>query len=193
MTTDIDAAVARVRREGIQVDAPVGTVRTTVRTTADDGWLLFGQTVLNAQSIYPALWSVVPTAWKSGTSIVLPSLADKVIEGAGVTAVGATGGANSKTITANNLPVHTHPIDPPATDVTMPGTAGGTVQRLVGDYAGGGALSAAAPTLVSSLSLTGNNAYVDIASFTSGNNTTTATALDVTPAHLALVYQIRAF
>ena len=33
---------------------------------------------------------------------------------------------------------------------------------------------------------------LDIAAST-GNNTTTATALDVTPAHLALVYQIRAF
>jgi hypothetical protein len=79
----VDDAVAALRRTGVQVDAPVGTVRTTVRTTADDGWLLFNQTVLNAQSIYPALWAVVPTGYKSGSSLVLPTRPDHVNEGAG--------------------------------------------------------------------------------------------------------------
>jgi hypothetical protein len=187
----VDDAVAGLRRRGIPVDAPVGTVRTTGRTTADDGWLLFGQTVLNAQSIYPALWDVVPVGWRSGSSLVLPNMADRMVEGVGVTAVGATGGANSKTIGANNLPTHTHPVDPPDTNLAMPGTLGGTTGGLWGDY-GAGAGSGAIPTLQSASGFSGQ-AHMKIPLFTSGTNTTTATALDVTPAHLALVYQIRAF
>lgn len=87
---------------------PAGTVRQTVATSADPGWLLFNQTAVGAQTLYPALWAVAPAAWKSGADLVLPNLADTVIAGAGATAIGATGGANTKTIASGNLPPHTH-------------------------------------------------------------------------------------
>jgi microcystin-dependent protein len=171
-----------------------------VRTTADDGWLLFNQTVLNAQSIYPALWDVVPVGWRSGSSLVLPNMADRMVEGVGVTAVGATGGANAKTIAANNLPTHTHPVTvtdaghnhtqnphhhttniiAKAFTTALDGLSGGTSNNNSQNYQSDDV------TATNIATTTGITAAATA-------NTTTATALDVTPAHMALVYQIRAF
>jgi microcystin-dependent protein len=90
---------------------PAGTIVATVATAADTGWLLMGQTVANAQTSYPALWTVAPTSWKSGSSLVLPSMADRVLAGQSATALGASDGANTVTIGTTNLPVHTHSLN----------------------------------------------------------------------------------
>lgn len=177
--------------------APAGTIRTTINTAADSGWLLFNQTVVGAQTLYPALWAVAPAAWKSAADLVLPNLADKLLGGAGTIALGASGGANSKTITANNLPTHTHPVDPPATavSITDPGhthdvkISGGGISTT---YLNSGSGPIQVNTTLTVAATTGITANVDIGSFASGNNTTTATALDVTNAQLAVVYQIKA-
>ena len=194
---DWDAAV-------LQYVPPAGTIRTTIATVADAGWLLFNQTAVGAQTLYPALWAVAPAAWKSGSDLLLPNLTDKVLGGAGTITLGASGGANTKTITSNNLPTHTHPVDPPNTAVTVtdPGhnhaaVSGGTFN--IGDGAGvgntygpGGNGNFTSYQTTTANRTTGISAAVDIASFASGSNTTTATALDVTPAQLAIVYQIKA-
>lgn len=91
---------------------PAGTVVATVKATADSGWLLLdGSTVTGAQSSYPALWNVAPNAWKSGSNLVLPNMADRVLSGSGVTALGATGGSNTVTIGTANLPPHVHSLN----------------------------------------------------------------------------------
>lgn len=198
--TESSDAIAALRRQGVQVDCPAGTVRTTVNVLADSGWLLFGQTVANAQSIYPALWSVVPASWQSGTSLVLPSMTDRFAVGGGTTVVGAVGGANSKTIGSNNLPAHTHTITDPTHNHTQNAhshaAASGTFflesNNTLGIASGaakfdlstihGSTATATATNIAAATGITATDA-----------NVTTATALDVTPACLALVYQIRAF
>ena len=91
---------------------PAGTVVATVSASADAGWLLLdGSTVTGAEASYPALWTVAPASWKSGSNLVLPDMADRVLSGSGATTLGATGGANTVTIGTANLPVHQHTID----------------------------------------------------------------------------------
>lgn len=90
---------------------PAGTITATIRSTADTGYLLLnGATVTSAQSTYPALWAVVPSSWQSGSSLVLPNMANKMLFGQTTTTLGATGGANTKTIASSNLPTHTHTV-----------------------------------------------------------------------------------
>ena len=117
---------------------PAGTIVATVKSTADTGWLLLnGATITNAQTLYEALWAAVPLSWKSGSSIVLPNMANKLLGGVGTITLGALGGDN--TILEANLPshahtlsahthtlAHTHQVNPPnttsGTEVESPGT-----------------------------------------------------------------------
>lgn len=124
-----------------QLLVPAGTITATIRSTADAGYLLLaGQPpITGADLLYPSLWAVVPASWKSGTSLVLPNMANKLIGGVGAIALGALGGDN--TILEANLPshahtlsahthtlAHSHQVNPPsteftsATEVESPGT-----------------------------------------------------------------------
>ena len=89
---------------------PVGTIRSTLKTTADPGWVLFNQTIVNCATLYPALWAVLPAGMKSGSDAVLPSMDRVTLMGAGTTTIGAIGGGNSKTLITNNLPAHNHGV-----------------------------------------------------------------------------------
>ena len=89
---------------------PVGTIRSTLKTTADPGWVLFNQTIVNCVTLYPALWAVLPAGMKSGSDAVLPSMDRVTLMGAGTTTIGAIGGGNSKTLITNNLPAHNHGV-----------------------------------------------------------------------------------
>jgi hypothetical protein len=198
--------------DDLQANTPAGTVRQTVNTAADPGWLLFNQTVVGAQTLYPALWAVAPAAWKSGADLVLPAVADKVIAAAGATANGDSGGANTKVIASGNLPLHTHTggahvhsVDPPDTAVAI--TDPGHVHQQQYGAGGAGGLAAAsnglqgAPSGVNTVSATtGITASVNIPAFDSVTGGAVATsdggfantALDVRNSHLALTYQIKA-
>lgn len=89
---------------------PPGTIRATLKTTADPGWLLFNQTIVNCATLYPALWAALPAGMKSGSDAVLPSMDRITLMGAGTTTIGAIGGGNSKTLVTNNLPAHNHGV-----------------------------------------------------------------------------------
>ncbi|MCU1389477.1 MAG: putative transrane protein [Ilumatobacteraceae bacterium] len=190
-----NAAAVDAVEAAINAQCPAGTIRATINASADTGWLLLNQTVSNAQTLYPVLWGIAPAAWKSGSSLVLPNVTDRTLLGSGTTALGAVGGANTKTIGANNLPTHTHPIDPPNTAVTItdPGHNHTIPSTLSGASSGFQVAGTGGVQTGTSSDTTGITASVDIASFSSGNNTTTATALDVTNAHLAVTWQIRAY
>ena len=92
---------------------PPGTIITHVAAPSSDygtsllanGWLAFGTTVANANTEHPTLWSMVPSAWKSGTSLVLPDLSGRTLVG-GTT--GALTGDDQVTIGVQNLPSHKH-------------------------------------------------------------------------------------
>lgn len=112
------------RRDGVTIDAgsvigptgPMGgldpgDIVASIRTSKSGYLLLGGQAVLSANTLYPALWAVVPAAWKdaNGTTLNLPNMADTVLQGDGAaTAVADITGANTKTLLEANLPPHTH-------------------------------------------------------------------------------------
>ena len=95
----------------IQQVWPAGSIRVTISGSADIGWLLFGQTVTNAQTIYPALWLVAPATWKSGANLVIPSDVDCGLRGSSVAGLGQISGTNTKTIATANLPAHAHGVN----------------------------------------------------------------------------------
>ena len=58
---------------------PVGSIVETLWTTDPTGFLLLdGRTIANGATAYPALWPVA-TVWQSGTSLVLPTDAGKMV------------------------------------------------------------------------------------------------------------------
>lgn len=187
---------------------PAGTIAATVKSTADTGWLLLnGQTITSAEGTYPSLWSAAPSSWKSGTSLVLPNLANRTLFQAGATTLGATGG--SATIAETNLPSHTHAVDPPSTSVSItdPGHAHpeagrstnaqspGYLQRIGGsgaNYDVQGTSTArwdAVTNPATASTTTGISASVNISSFTSGS---TGSGTAYYQPHLAVNYQIKA-
>ena len=97
---------------------PAGTVVDTLRDTAPQGWeLMQGQTLTNAQTVFPKLWDALPATFKSGPDIVLPDMRGRVTIGAGTGSgltnrvLGASGGAETHTLTTAQMPSHTHTIN----------------------------------------------------------------------------------
>lgn len=91
---------------------PAGTIAATINSSADTGWVLMGTTISNAQSLYPSLWGVAPTGWRSGSSLVLPSMEDRYLTGkSGSETLGAHEGSNDVTLTTAELPQHAHNTD----------------------------------------------------------------------------------
>ena len=92
---------------------PAGRIEAYIGSSAPTGWLLIqGQTVNNAQSLYPALWAVIPSSWKSGSNMVLPDARQATLGGfqgsTDFANLGGTTGANTKKIDSDHLPTHTH-------------------------------------------------------------------------------------
>jgi hypothetical protein len=137
--TDANVTLVKLAAAVQALLVPAGTITATIKSTADTGYLLInGSTITGADVLYPSLWAVLPASWKSGTSLVLPNMANKLIGGVGTIALGALGGDN--TILEANLPshahtlsahthtlAHTHQVNPPntstGTEAESPGTA----------------------------------------------------------------------
>jgi microcystin-dependent protein len=98
-----------------QAPVPTGTVLSGCWAAAPSGYLLLdGATVTGGQTLYPALWAVIPTAWRSGTNILLPDARGRVLAGAGTGAgltdrpLGSTFGEESHVLTVAELATHGH-------------------------------------------------------------------------------------
>jgi len=129
--TDANVTLVKLAAAVQALLVPAGTITATIKSTADTGYLLLnGATITNAESLYTALWAVAPSSWKSGSSLVLPNMANKLIGGVGTITLGALGGDN--TILEANLPshahtlsahthtlTHDHPVNPPSTAVSV--------------------------------------------------------------------------
>lgn len=89
---------------------PTGSIIMGIWSTGQPGFLLLdGSSIASGSTLYPELWAVAPASWKSGTTLNLPSMSDRFVRGVTGTP-GGTAGANTHTITAVNLPPHSHTI-----------------------------------------------------------------------------------
>lgn len=93
-------------------------------TPPNSKWLaMAGQTVANAQTLYPAWWAVIPAGMKSGSSAIMPDTRGKVSVGYNTgdvdfDTIGETGGSKTHTLTQAELPAASVTVNPPATAVT---------------------------------------------------------------------------
>lgn len=100
---------------------PVGTIVDYIGTTAPSGWaILDGSTIANAQTLYPDLWAIIPSSFKSGTSIVLPDTRGRVAVGlnpsdADFNQIGDSGGTKNHTLSIAEMPTHSHTMVNPST------------------------------------------------------------------------------
>lgn len=103
--TELDRRVVDVKGGfGLFVaDGDTGDVKWTRASTAGPGWLY-----ANGSTVVPASWTALIDLLGGN---VAPDLRNRFPIGAGSTyAVGATGGATTQTLVANNVPAHSHPI-----------------------------------------------------------------------------------
>jgi len=208
----LDADLCSIATESERI--PVGTLRPTIKGTADTNWLLMGTNVANADTTYPALWNMAPAAWKAGTTLQLPSMSNRTVFGAGAVNAGALGGANTKTLAAANLPRHTHVADPPNTGVSIfdPGHnhsqnahqhpanifIGPPASNVV-PAVGAGVIGMSTvtqntdnATATNNPSGTGISASVEIAPFNTSDGGFANSAFDVMPAYMGVIWQIKA-
>jgi hypothetical protein len=119
--------------QGVQgPNADIGDIKGSIRSSIP-GWLLMGTSVPTCDITYPAFWGYAPASWKSGTTLNIPPMSDRILQGDGAgTAVGDLTGAATSVITSAHLPphahtgpVHTHPIDHNHASFSTSGLDGG--------------------------------------------------------------------
>lgn len=135
--TTLERRLARTpTRPDVGQLADAGDVKMTARATAPDGWMLCdGASLLRAS--YPALFSAIGTTYGSvdGTHFNLPDLRGRVAVGRDAAQVefdvlGEKAGAKTHTLSATEMPSHTHKTGISTTLAF--GTAGGGYSAVVG-------------------------------------------------------------
>lgn len=129
---------------------PIGCILDYIETTPPTNFLaMTGQTVVNAQTLYPTWWLKLPASMKSGANAIMPDTRGKVSVGyssidTDFDTIGEVGGSKTKNITQAQLPNATVTINPPSTSLTVDPpntnvTATGSNLKTTGfTYANGG-------------------------------------------------------
>lgn len=107
----------------VSVGLPPGSISAWIGTVAPLNWvLMYGQTIENAQTLYPVLWSMIDPSWKlqGGPNMHVPDLRGRIPVGidnmGGVASgripqggsMGGSGGESYHTLTLNEVPPHRH-------------------------------------------------------------------------------------
>ena len=107
LETKIDDDIAAIDD---RLAAP-GDVKLSMSTgAAPAGWLAFGATYTSADTLYPDLWAAIGTEWKSGTSLVIPSIDDVLLAGgtSAGEAIGSETGLSTNRSASTYMPGHYH-------------------------------------------------------------------------------------
>tara|TARA_R110001606_G_scaffold101624_10_gene223102 strand:- start:4291 stop:5241 length:951 start_codon:yes stop_codon:yes gene_type:complete len=114
-----------------------GDIKQSIRDTLETGWLwLDGGVYAGANTLYPGLWAVAPSSWKSGTTLSLPNMTDRILQGpaSGSSAgIGSTNGSNTVTLSTAHMPSHAHTMDHDHPSVSTSDTG---AHRHLGLYVG---------------------------------------------------------
>jgi microcystin-dependent protein len=87
----------------------IGEMRMTILTAVSTGWFLMnGQRIVDAATLYPTLFAAVPAGWKTGADIILPDTSRRHIIGSSGNAPGEIGGNDMISLAVAHLPAHAH-------------------------------------------------------------------------------------
>lgn len=169
---------------------PAGVISMWAAAVAPNGWLICDGSPVS-RTTYAELFSVVGTTWGSGdgsTTFNIPDLRNKTIRAVGSSySLASTGGADSVVLTANNLPVHTHAINDPGHTHTLVNASIATTNTTAG--------SLGSPAPGQAYSNVNGAPLETLATVTTGitvgNNTTTADAVALVNAYVAVNYIIK--
>lgn len=113
-------------------DVPIGAVDDYIGIVAPNAtWLtMYGQTVVDGQTLYPEFWSKIPAIMKSPPNIIMPDTRSKVSIGynsadtdfdliAQIRGSVGTGGAKTHTLTQAELPAVPVTVNPPSTTFSI--------------------------------------------------------------------------
>ena len=111
--------------QSVVSSAPVGTMVSFAGTTAPAGWLLCDGTSYSTTT-YSDLYNVIGTTYGSGAgTFKVPNMSNSFVYGSAYSGgvpqnVGSTGGTSTVTLTANNLPAHSHSLGTNANITQVP-------------------------------------------------------------------------
>lgn len=172
----------------------IGEIRGFAGATAPAGWLLCqGQLLSTAE--HPQLFAVIGNAYGGDgiDTFALPNATGRVMRGAGSgNALGSSGGADSVTLSANQMPAHTHGLAGDGAGLRVSTLTPGVTAPI-----DGGAIGAAATGSANSAAIWHSAADLGTSALQTGlsGNTTSAgsgDAVDIRPAYFVANFIIYA-
>jgi microcystin-dependent protein len=181
--------LALIRNLQKQVDAftsPVGVITLFSGSTLPDGWLLCNGATYSTTE-YSELYDVIGYTY-GGTegNFAVPDLSNRFPIGVGTNALGAVGGSLSITLSANQLPSHTHSITDSGHSHSITNPDGANFITSAKPLSSGFSEVFVAPTTQAGAPAGTNLSQTGI----TVNNTGNGDAVNITPSFVALKYII---